>query len=192
MNRSWDPAEESIELCRKLIATPEQWEVLQALNYLELKITDCLNEVGVADWDDKILGVKDFSFIEKVCVLYALGYIEKSVAESLKKFSELRNKIAHKYKYVLMDEEQSNFIKEVSKKYNKEDATEMFGELFDEIAWHSDEVKEDDENLVRVSGFHGRPALSRAFALAWWQLCWELQALLDDLVKRKRERISGD
>lgn len=181
MAEELDHNAESRRICERLMSSPEPWEVLTALNYLELQIERSLNTISKEThaWGKKILGVK-FDFHQKVAVLYGLGAIDPQLAKAIKLLAEIRNDLAHSYQYCVTRERQEQFIDAVSKVYftNSADALRAFGELYEEIM--SLEQSKDDGNVewakvVRPDVFVGRPALGREFALAWWQLSYELE-----------------
>ena len=86
--------------------------------WVESILNEILSRKTGCDWSKTVYGGQ-FTYLNKVRIAVAFGFVEKDLFEPLKVFGELRNRLAHKLGYELTKEEEADFSRKIPEVYRQ-------------------------------------------------------------------------
>lgn len=154
--------------------------ILQGQLIVEDVANKTLQIITSRDWQRKIGGTQ-FTYFQKLSILYGFGVTDKTLYQSLVDLGTLRNKIAHNKKCIISPEEQERFFESVPKTYIRIFIIILVYILSEDAARKQDS-EGIDESVVSLP-VPGRRVVSAKFILAIGALAFALAHRRDQLTE---------
>ena len=150
--------------------------VLRAHLWIENSLNEILQVRTHEDWSGKVYGGQ-FDFLDKVRIAASFGLIGDDLFQPLQRLGEIRNRLAHKIDSVLTEKQQEEFLSTIPK-YCQDQAVKFLTKA--ELSAADDDFFEA-QDVHRLEGMKGRPALSTSFLSGLLALQFELFSILDEM-----------